>query len=153
MNRRGRGFGLVGMRERIALEGGSLAIVSSPGTGTELRGRIPKRRDHSTVEHPALERVAHELRALRHAQLLLDVRAMRLDRANADHELLGDLGVGVAERDQPQDLELANAEVVRWAGRLGREPRAQVRLEIGLRRRRRSRTALTSSASAASLRM
>ena len=46
MNRRGRGFGLVGMRERIALEGGSLAIVSSPGTGTELRGRIPKSRIH-----------------------------------------------------------------------------------------------------------
>lgn len=47
MNRRGRGFGLVGMRERIALEGGSLAIVSSPGTGTELRGRIPRQRPHS----------------------------------------------------------------------------------------------------------
>ena len=54
MNRRGRGFGLVGMRERIALEGGSLAIVSSPGTGTELRGRIPKSRgrDHSTSSIP-----------------------------------------------------------------------------------------------------
>jgi signal transduction histidine kinase len=41
MNDRGRGFGLVGIRERIALQGGSLAIVSSPGAGTELRGRIP----------------------------------------------------------------------------------------------------------------
>jgi len=41
MNARGRGFGLVGIRERIALQGGSLAIVSSPGSGTEVRGRIP----------------------------------------------------------------------------------------------------------------
>jgi signal transduction histidine kinase len=41
MNDRGQGFGLVGIRERIALQGGSLAIVSSPGAGTELRGRIP----------------------------------------------------------------------------------------------------------------
>jgi len=41
MNDRGRGFGLVGIRERIALQGGSLAIVSSPGAGTEVRGRIP----------------------------------------------------------------------------------------------------------------
>jgi signal transduction histidine kinase len=52
MNRRGRGFGLVGMRERIALEGGSLAIVSSPGTGTELRGRIPLQRPHSPSSMP-----------------------------------------------------------------------------------------------------
>jgi signal transduction histidine kinase len=41
MNERRRGFGLVGIRERIALQGGSLVIVSSPGAGTELRGRIP----------------------------------------------------------------------------------------------------------------
>ena len=43
MNARVPGFGLLGMRERIALLGGSLAIVSSRGTGTELRGRIPVR--------------------------------------------------------------------------------------------------------------
>jgi signal transduction histidine kinase len=47
MNDRGRGFGLVGIRERIALQGGSLAIVSSPGAGTEVRGRIPL---HAEVE-------------------------------------------------------------------------------------------------------
>lgn len=41
MDDRGRGFGLVGMRERVALAGGSLAIVSTPGSGTELRGRVP----------------------------------------------------------------------------------------------------------------
>ncbi len=41
---RATGFGLVGMRERVALAGGSLTIVSTPGVGTELRGRIPMER-------------------------------------------------------------------------------------------------------------
>jgi signal transduction histidine kinase len=41
MDKRGHGFGLVGMRERVALAGGSLSIVSTPGAGTELRGRVP----------------------------------------------------------------------------------------------------------------
>ena len=41
MDARGHGFGLVGMRERVALRGGTLTIVSTPGAGTELRSRIP----------------------------------------------------------------------------------------------------------------
>jgi signal transduction histidine kinase len=41
INRRTGGFGLIGMRERVALAGGSLTIVSTPGRSTELRGRIP----------------------------------------------------------------------------------------------------------------
>ncbi len=44
MDARTTGFGLVGMRERVALAGGSLTIVSTPGVGTELRGRIPLER-------------------------------------------------------------------------------------------------------------
>ena len=44
MDDRGPGFGLVGMRERVALAGGSLTILSTPGKGTELRGRIPTNR-------------------------------------------------------------------------------------------------------------
>ena len=44
MDARATGFGLVGMRERVALAGGSLTIVSTPGVGTELRGRIPLER-------------------------------------------------------------------------------------------------------------
>ncbi|MQA75245.1 MAG: GAF domain-containing protein [Solirubrobacterales bacterium] len=39
----GGGFGLVGMRERVALVGGSLAIDSEPGRGTELRAELPSR--------------------------------------------------------------------------------------------------------------
>jgi two-component system, NarL family, sensor histidine kinase DevS len=38
------GFGLLGMRERIALAGGTLAVASSPGNGTEIRARVPGRR-------------------------------------------------------------------------------------------------------------
>ena len=49
-------------------------------------------------------------------------------------ELLGDLGVRVAERDQPQDLDLALGEVVRrprGLGRRGGECSAEPRVEVG----------------------
>jgi signal transduction histidine kinase len=35
------GFGLVGMRERLAIIGGTLEVDSSPGKGTELRAELP----------------------------------------------------------------------------------------------------------------
>lgn len=38
----GSGFGLTGMRERVARHGGSLQIVSAPGQGTELRVTVPR---------------------------------------------------------------------------------------------------------------
>ena len=66
-----------------------------------------------------IERVAHEFGPGRAAQLVLDVRAVGLDRAHAEEELLADLGVRVAERDQAQDVELALAEVVRAGARRG----------------------------------
>ena len=37
------GFGLIGMRERLALVGGTLEIRSDPGGGTVLRASIPVR--------------------------------------------------------------------------------------------------------------
>jgi signal transduction histidine kinase len=37
----GGGFGLVGMRERVALAGGRLTIESEPGLGTTLRAELP----------------------------------------------------------------------------------------------------------------
>jgi signal transduction histidine kinase len=40
----GRGFGLVGMRERVELAGGTLEISSSPGTGTRVTATLPARR-------------------------------------------------------------------------------------------------------------
>jgi signal transduction histidine kinase len=41
---RSSGFGLMGMRERLALVSGSLEIESSPGSGTVVRAEIPSRR-------------------------------------------------------------------------------------------------------------
>jgi signal transduction histidine kinase len=38
------GFGLVGMRERLALVKGELNVDSSPGAGTLVRASIPGRR-------------------------------------------------------------------------------------------------------------
>jgi signal transduction histidine kinase len=35
------GLGLVGMRERAVLAGGTLAVRTAPGTGTEIRARLP----------------------------------------------------------------------------------------------------------------
>jgi signal transduction histidine kinase len=37
------GFGLLGMRERVTLAGGTLDVVTSPGAGTEIRARVPLR--------------------------------------------------------------------------------------------------------------
>ncbi|CAN5488348.1 GAF domain-containing sensor histidine kinase [soil metagenome] len=41
---RGAGFGLIGMRERVTLAGGTLEITSDPKTGTALRAMIPLHR-------------------------------------------------------------------------------------------------------------
>ena len=40
---RREGFGLLGMRERVALAGGSLEVASQPGAGTTVRARLPAR--------------------------------------------------------------------------------------------------------------
>jgi signal transduction histidine kinase len=42
--RRTGGFGLVGMRERLAAVGATLDIRSEPDRGTTLRARIPTNR-------------------------------------------------------------------------------------------------------------
>ena len=57
-----------------------------------------------------LARVADELGAGRESHLLLNVRAVGLHRADGEEELFGDLPVGVPERDQPQDVDLALGE-------------------------------------------
>src|SRR3954454_736687 len=74
-------------------------------------------------DEPVLERVVHELGAGGQPDLLLDVRAVRLDRAHAQVQLPGDLRVRVAEGDQPEDLDLALGQVVGRAGGLGRRCR------------------------------
>jgi signal transduction histidine kinase len=40
---RREGFGMLGMRERVALAGGSLEVASQPGAGTTVRARLPAR--------------------------------------------------------------------------------------------------------------
>ena len=79
------------------------------------------------AEQPVVERVADELGPGAAAELLLDVRAVGLHRAHAQVELPGDLRVGVAERDQPQDLQLALGQVVRRARRRAVASRAPSR--------------------------
>ena len=64
-------------------------------------------------QQAAVERVAHELGAARAAQLALQTGAVRLHRAHREVQLCGDLGVGVAQGEEPQDVELALGEVVR----------------------------------------
>jgi signal transduction histidine kinase len=43
------GFGLIGMRERVALVHGTLEVESAVGSGTTLRARIPSRRRDSAL--------------------------------------------------------------------------------------------------------
>jgi signal transduction histidine kinase len=43
-------FGLVGMRDRATLLGGTLDVESSPGNGTTLAARIPASTQH--LEEP-----------------------------------------------------------------------------------------------------
>jgi len=49
------GFGLLGMRERISLVGGSVEITSSPGEGTMVSARLPARRAAPPAGEPADE--------------------------------------------------------------------------------------------------
>jgi hypothetical protein len=85
-----------------------------------------------------LERVLDQLGSAGSADLLLDVRAVGLDRTHAQIQLTGDLAVRVAERDQAQDLDLTLGQVVGRPGRSGRlsgkaraEARIQLRLTVG----------------------
>jgi signal transduction histidine kinase len=48
----GRGLGLLGLRERVALLGGSLAIDSAPGTGTRVRIEVPTAVNAATRPEP-----------------------------------------------------------------------------------------------------
>lgn len=52
------GFGLVGMRERVELAGGTLDVATSPGAGTTISARLPLR---LLLDEPVVERVADEL--------------------------------------------------------------------------------------------
>ncbi len=80
--------------------------------GYDVSGPAMARRRRASSHEPVVEREADEVGAARQAQLVLDVGAMRLDRAEADVQHPGDLGVGVAERGEAQDVGLAGREVL-----------------------------------------
>ena len=85
------------------------ARASAPPPNLSRRGWVvpPSRR---VVEQSALVRVRGRRRARPHAQLHEDVAHVALDRALADHELVGDPAVGVPGGDEPQHLELARGQ-------------------------------------------
>jgi hypothetical protein len=66
----------------------------------------------SSADQVTVQRVAHELRPRPRPELVMDVRAVRLDRTPREVERVGDLGGRVSERDQPQDLDLARGQSV-----------------------------------------
>src|SRR3954451_21959774 len=94
----------------------------------------------SALRDGVLDGPAGELGAPAQAGLLADARQVVLHRARRDVELLADLVVGEAVRDEPQDLELASREqrthgralapgaagelAQQVAGELGRDDRA-----------------------------
>jgi hypothetical protein len=55
-------------------------------------GQLGKRVE-GLLDHAALDRKCHRLRAARDAQLGEDAADVRLDRRGADHQLFGDLGI------------------------------------------------------------
>ena len=57
------GFGLVGIRDRVALAGGRLELSSAPGAGTDLRAFLPVPAPASApgLEQPVVQPVADEL--------------------------------------------------------------------------------------------
>ena len=59
------------------------------------------------VQQTLAQGVADELGACCQAQLLHDVRAVRLGSAHRDVELIGDFLVGVPESEQSQDVTFA----------------------------------------------
>src|SRR6185437_2066286 len=96
-------------------------------------GRLRAARRVLLVENALLERVAHELRSAREAQLLHDVRAVRLRPANGDEELRRDLLIRVPEREQPQHLTLAIGERILFGpARLGGLGGDEARPERGM---------------------
>src|SRR5919201_866742 len=67
-------------------------------------------RPHLRLDQAAADRVAGQLDAVAHPQLVEDVLTVSLHRLHADHELLGDLLRRVRLGDQLQHLELARRQ-------------------------------------------
>src|SRR5919198_6629800 len=72
--------------------------------------------DRSGLYEPATNRVARQLDAVAHAELLEDVAAVVLDGLLRDHQRRGDLVARVTLGDELDDLELARSERVGGRG-------------------------------------
>lgn len=58
----GAGFGLLGMRERVAMAGGTIDVTSTPGQGATIAARLPVG-EPLALQEPPLEGVTDELGA------------------------------------------------------------------------------------------
>src|SRR5262249_9449699 len=132
--------------------GAAVASATASGTSTATAASSYQRRNCSSGsaarslrrssrsgivlhEQPALDRDAHELGAGGEPELLHDPCPVRLGRAHGDVELLRDLLIRVAEREQFQDLALTVRErvgLLRCAdGRVvGGKPRAELVVDV-----------------------
>jgi len=107
------------------------------------RGRRPDpaaRRTHARsgdrLEHALARRVRHRGRPGRDAQLGPDVGHVAVHRVRAEEEPRGDLRVAQARGDQPQDVDLARAQLLgRAAGRAAARAAARAELRQRLARR------------------
>ena len=90
--------------------------VRKPAWADVQRWYQASRRSSPKAREPVRVGVDDGLRAVAGADLGEDVVDVALDRRGADHEPLGDLGVGQALGDQAEHLDLARGEVV---GQLG----------------------------------
>ena len=80
------------------------------------------------LDQAAADRVAGQLDAVAHAELVEDVLPVALDGLDADHELLGDLLRRVRLGDQLQHLQLARRQDVELLARpAGRARRSRAR--------------------------
>src|SRR4029077_13588632 len=81
------------------------------GSRAPARARSPSTgaRQHTTgsrFDESVPNRIAGQLDAVAHAELLEDVRAVAIDRLLADHQGLGDLPVGIALGHELDDFGL-----------------------------------------------
>ena len=57
------GFGLIGMRERVGLAGGTLELESAPGEGTTIVATLPARHRDESDERASNEVAARQGRS------------------------------------------------------------------------------------------
>ena len=85
--------------EKAGIEKENRKRFSSRTRGMALRASRPAR-----LRQAEIVSARDRLGAAAHAQLVIDVAGMFFDRAHRDHQLAGDLGIGMPLADQTRDL-------------------------------------------------